>query len=309
MIKISRRKFILMAVQSMAASSFISTVAWASDPCTVKHPLMPPDKTHTGQCPNCGMVRPMWARTWKSFETIEGANHACSFHCLADVALKAGRDPQGVQVALFTDYTRMVPAEQAYFVVGSSVPGTMTMTSKAAFADQASAKAFAAKCGGKVENYKATLAIAKEAVLKEHQMLVKRRLKKGKIVEPSADLVCTVCKMKPAKYPKNKCQIQSKDGKVAHFCSTQCMFNYLENPGKYLSAPVTPFLIWVMGMENNLWIGGRTAYYVVGSGAKGPMGPEAIPFNALSEAKAFASQQGGTAVIFAGVTPAKILTK
>ena len=149
------------------------------------------------------------------------------------------------------------------------------------------------------------LAVPGEAPLTEQTIVVK----KGKIVEPATDAVCPVCKMKPAKYPQNKCQVQSKDGKVAHFCSTQCMFNYLENRGKYMAAPVTPFLIWVMGMDNNLWIAGRTAYYVVESGAKGPMGPEALPFNALSEAKAFAAQQGGSAVIFGGVTTTKIMAK
>jgi nitrous oxide reductase accessory protein NosL len=251
----------------------------------------------------------MWARTWKTFEAFDGATQACSFHCLADMALKAGRDPQGVKVALFTDYAHMIPAEQAFFVVGSSAPGTMTMTSKAAFADLSSAQAFAAKCGGKVETYMASLAIAKEAVIKEHQMLVKRRLKKGKIVEPTADTVCPVCNMKPAKYPENKCQVHSKDGKVAHFCSTQCLFNYLDNPGNYMGEPVKPFLIWVLGMDNNLWIAGRTAYYVVGSDTHGPMGPEALSFNVLSEAKAFVGKHGGNAVTFDGVTPAKIMAK
>lgn len=309
MTKISRRKFIALAMQTMAVSSLIPGMAWASDPCTAKNPLMPPDKAYSGQCPNCGMVRPMWARTWKTFDEFEGATEACSFHCLADMALKAGQDPKNVKVSLFLDYARTIPAEKAFFVVGSSAAGTMTMTSKAAFADKASAEAFAATCGGKVVGYGATMTMAKAAVIKEHQMLVKRRLKKGKIVEPTMDAVCPVCGMKPAKYPQNKSQILSKGGQVAHFCSTQCMFNYLDNPGKFSGTSVKPFLIWVMGMDNNLWISGRTAYYVMGSGVGGPMGPEALPFNAMSEAKAFAAKHGGRAVIFDGGSFAKIMAK
>lgn len=309
MIEISRRKFIALTMQAMVMSTLVPGLAWASDPCAAKNPLMPPDKAYSGQCPNCGMVRPMWARTWKTFDEFEGATQACSFHCLADMALKAGQDPKNVKVSLFLDYARMIPVEKAFFVVGSSAVGTMTMTSKAAFADKASAESFAATCGGKIERYGATMNMAKAAVIKEHQMLVKRRLKKGKIVEPIMDDVCPVCGMKPAKYPQNKSQILSKDGQVAHFCSTQCLFNYLDNPGKFGDKGVKPFLIWVMGMDNNLWISGRTAYYAMGASVSGPMGPEALAFNTLSAAKAFAGKNGGKAVIFDGVSYAKIMAK
>lgn len=309
MIDFARRKFIALAIHTMAYFFWVSGMARASDPCAAEHPLMPPDKALSGQCPNCGMVRPMWARTWKTFDAFEGATEACSFHCLADMALKAGQDPKHVKVSLFLDYARMIPAEKAFFVVGSSAAGTMTATSKAAFADQVSARAFAGTCGGRVEGYTATMTMAKAAVIKEHRMLVKRRIKKGKIVAPAMDAACPVCGMNIAKYPQNSCQIQSKAGQTAHFCSTQCMFNDLENPGKFAGTSVKPFLIWVMGMDNNLWISGRTAYYVVGSGVLGPMGPEALPFNALADAKAFAVKHGGKAVIFDGVSMTKIMAR
>ena len=309
MYRIYRRQIIILAMIFVAVFLLVPSVVWSSDPCAVKHPLAPPDKTKMGQCPNCGMMRPMWARTWKTFSEFEGATQACSFHCLADMALKAGRDPQNVQVALFNDYARMIPADQAYFVVGSSIPGTMTMISKAAFVDEASAKAHAADCGGKVERYGTALTVAKNAVIKENQMIVKRRINKGKIVESTMDVRCSDCGMKPAKYPLNKCQIQSKDGKVAHFCSTQCMFKYLGNGENKTKEKVKPFLIWVTGMDNTSWISGRTAYYVMGSDTKGPMGPEALPFNMLSEAKNFAESHGGAAVIFNGVSYDKIMAK
>ena len=303
------REIIALVVLTVAVCALVPCMAWASSPCAEKHPLSPPDKAHMGQCPNCGMARPMWARTWKTFDVLEGATQACSFHCLADMSLKSGRDPLKVQVALFTDYARMISAEQAYFVVGSSIPGTMTMISKAAFADDAKAKAFAASCGGTVERYAATLAKAKSSVIKENQMIVKRRISKGKIVEPQMDVVCSECGMKPAKYPQHKSQIQGKDGKVAHFCSTHCMFKYMRGEEQDAKEKVNPFLIWVMGMDSNSWISGRTAYYVVGSKVKGPMGPEALPFNMQSEASRFAKSHGGTAVIFDGVSLEKMMAK
>ena len=114
MIKFSRRRFIMPVIQIVAVGLLLPGIIWAADPCAANHPLKPQDKTYAGQCPNCGMVRPMWARTWKTFDRLEGATQACSFHCLADMALKAGQDPKNVQVSLFLDYTRMLPAESAF---------------------------------------------------------------------------------------------------------------------------------------------------------------------------------------------------
>ncbi len=221
----SRRKFLSLTLKSAAALSFYPLYAYAANPCNIQHPLMPPDMNMSGQCPNCGMVRPMWARTWKTFENSEGKSEACSFHCLADVALKSGEDPKNVLVALYTEPQKMIPAEKAFYVVGSKAPGTMTMKSKIAFATKSEAEKFAKECGGSVMGYAETLQIAKDGINKENQMIVQRRLKKGKIVEPVDNKDrCPVCGMYPARYPKNKCQIQTKGKDVFHFCSTQCLF-------------------------------------------------------------------------------------
>ncbi len=303
----SRRKFLSLTLKGAAALSFYPLYAYAANPCNVQHPFSPPDMSMSGQCPNCGMVRPMWARTWKTFENSEGKSEACSFHCLADVALKSGEDPQEVMVALFTEPQKMLPAEKAFYVVGSKAPGTMTMKSKAAFATKSEAETFAKDCGGSVMGYAETLRIAKDGINKENQMIVQRRLKKGKIVEPVDNKdICPVCGMYPARYPKNKCQIQTKNKEVFHFCSTQCLFSFLADSAKYAGKDVSPFLLWVIDFENGAWISGRTAYYVVGSNQSGPMGKEAFAFDKNEDAKKFTAQYSGKTVIFQGVTVDKI---
>ena len=303
----SRREFVLMMAKGIGGICLLPIPTLASDSCDIKHPLMPPNKDFAGQCPNCGMVRPMWARTWRTFEISEGNTEACSFHCLADMALKSGEDPQNVKVALYMEPNTMVAADKAYFVVGSSAKGTMAMKSKIAFASKAEADKFTQSCGGKVMGYKDTLDLAKAAVQKENEMIVKNRVKKGKIVEPvDQQDKCPVCGMYPARYAKHKCQIQSNDKSVYHFCSTQCLSVFLENSAKYAGKNVQPFLIWVVDFQNGAWISGRTGYYVVGSDQMGPMGKEAIAFDKMADAKKFAATHGGKVIIFSGVTFDKI---
>jgi len=115
----------------------------------------------------------------------------------------------------------------------------------------------------------------------------KTGLKKGKIIEPTADDRCSVCEMYPIRYPKHKCQIHTKDKKLYHFCSTQCMFAFLKDPARYGAgaAGLESLFIWVSDFSSGKWTGGGSAYYV--SGAKmiyGPMGAEAFPFHKKSDA-------------------------
>ena len=140
--------------------------AFADDICSVQHPIKPPNKEFTGRCENCGMARPMWARTWKTFENSKGAHEVCSFTCLAKIAVKDAESPTNVKVALYRDPKTMSAAENAYYVVGSKAKGTMTKVSKLAFASQKEAEEFAGTCGGEAMDFQKTFKIAMESVKK-----------------------------------------------------------------------------------------------------------------------------------------------
>ena len=99
----SRREFIISVGTAMGSVSLLPIPVFAEGSCAVKHPIMPPKKDLPGQCTNCGMVRPMWARTWMTFENSVGKFQVCSFHCLAEMALKSGEDPRNVKIALYID--------------------------------------------------------------------------------------------------------------------------------------------------------------------------------------------------------------
>ena len=294
-----RRRFLQLL--AAAPALLVLPNAHALD-CTVEHPFRPPKDAYQGQCPVCGMVRPMWARTWISFDEWDGLSQVCSFHCLADWILKSGRKPAHVMLSLYHHPERSIPAEAAFIVMGSAAAGTMSPISKIVFAERSLAEAFAGNCGGRVVGFAEALAAAKTNVAGENRMINARRLETGKIVEPADGDHCPVCNMIPARYPYGKCQIAAKDGRTLHFCSTQCLFAFLGKQAQYVDTPVVPLLIWVVDRNAGLWISGRAAFYVIGSQKVfGPMGYEALPFNSAQEAEAFAAENGGQTTIFSEI--------
>ena len=165
---------------TQSRSRFISTVfiiiavvcvifpynALAADLCAVQHPFKPANKAFTGRCNNCRMAQAMWARTWKAFENSKGRFEVCSFTCLAKFAAKNGEIPVDVKVALYHDPNTMVAAENAFFAVGSKSKGTMTKTSKLAFASQKEAGEFVSICGGEAMGFQKTYELAKKGMQK-----------------------------------------------------------------------------------------------------------------------------------------------
>jgi copper chaperone NosL len=266
MLVITRRKMLGALAHAIVFLPLMpGSFSFASDRVQVDHPLMPPSPQYSGQCPLCGMVRAMWARTWIEFDQTDGVSQVCSFHCLADLTHKAGVLPKNIRLAVYHAPQKMIDSAAAVIVMGSTAKGTMSSRSKIVFADIEQAQAVVAAHGGETVSFTTALDVARAGVSGENSMLVKKRLKKGKIVEPGADDRCAVCEMYPSRYPKNKCQIHAKDGKIFHFCSTQCLFTFLGNPERYVKSGFSPQLIWVVEFSSGRWISGRSAYNIVGA--------------------------------------------
>ena len=297
--RLSRRQFI-----GNLTWLTVTSLAWPltarPDSCGApEHPLAPPDAGLYGRCPNCGMTQAMWGRTWKTFRLGDQPREACSFHCLAEMALKSERPLQDVRTALFLKPRGMVPAEAAWYVVGSSAPGTMTRISKAAFLSRSAALDFAAQCGGAVKDYAATYRLAQGSLAKENVMIDRKRLAGKKIVLPVDQKdECTVCRMYPSRYPRYRSQVSDPAGHVDHFCSAHCLFIWLGDTRHDALAEESAAMIWVTDFVSGRWISGRTAYYVVGSQSLGPMGAEAIAFDRQAQAREFAHAHGGQVLEF-----------
>jgi nitrous oxide reductase accessory protein NosL len=244
------------------------------------------------------------------FENSTGKYEACSFHCLADMAIKAGERPRSVETALYMAPEKMVPANTAWFVVGSKAKGTMTMNSKIAFPSKEEADTFSRSCGGKVQSFPDTFSLAREELPKEKAMIAQKRIKDGKIVEPVDNKdQCPVCHMYPARYPKHRCQLIDAEKAIYHFCSTQCLFEFLKDPKLFANKDVKPMMIWVTDYPSGSWISAKTAYYLVRSKIQGPMGHEALAFDRNSEALSLSRQEGGNVLMFPEVGIEKIKPK
>lgn len=288
-----RREF-LQILTAVPLALAVTPSTLKAGQCTIEHPFNPPKPSYQGQCPVCGMIRPMWARTWMRFAPHHGVDQVCSFHCLADWVNKTGEAPKEILVALYHEPERMIPAQKAIIVVGSNAAGTMSPVSKIVFEDSEKALRFSRSCGGETTDFKSALNKTLATVSKENTKINGRRLAKGKIVEPKDSDQCPVCRMYPARYPYGKCQLHTKDKIIYHFCSTQCLFAFLGNSLLYAGANVEPFLLWVVDRNSGMWISGRTAFYITGSKKVfGPMGYEAIVVGSLEEAGQFASENGG----------------
>lgn len=306
----TRREFLLKSSCAAVLAALHPSALLAQPPCRVPHPLVPPDPAFDGRCPNCGMSRTLWARTWKTFAIGDHHYGVCSFHCLADMAAKSGRRPSNVKTALYLSPETLQSAETASYVIGSSAAGTMTLKSKAAFPSPAQAREFSEACGGRVADYTATLELAAADLERENSAIDRKRLASGKIVPPEDGVdECPVCLMFPARYPRHHCQIRDAGGTVFHFCSTQCLFAFLENPRRHARRDVNAADIWARDFEQRRWISARTAYYVLGSNQWGPMGREAFAFDRIDGARRFKQRHGGFIQRFEEVTLHAIKTK
>ncbi len=121
-------------------------------------------------CPNCGMNLVKFYKTSHAL----GDDQYCSLHCFCEVNPESNSGMEKTQVVDFTSL-KFIPAARAHYVVGSDVKGTMTMTSKYAFADRADAEAFADDHGGEIMSFEAVLAMARKALAQENQMIAKKR--------------------------------------------------------------------------------------------------------------------------------------
>jgi hypothetical protein len=80
---------------------------------------------------------------------------------------------------------KFIDAKKAYYVVGSSKKGTMSMVSKNALASKEEAMEFASQFGGEVTDFAGALKAAKEGVAKDDKMIAKKQAmmaKKGQMI-------------------------------------------------------------------------------------------------------------------------------
>jgi nitrous oxide reductase accessory protein NosL len=159
-----KSRFIFFAV---IVSFALSGSVFSAEDFNIEHPIKnPPKYSEKTRCDNCGMDMNKWARTRYEFQMNRDKYHTCSIFCVAAMSAKLKAEPSGVRAAEYLHPEKMLDANKAYYVIGSTAPGTMTRTSKIAFSSKQEAEKFAAKYGGSVSGFGAALAEVKKEIHK-----------------------------------------------------------------------------------------------------------------------------------------------
>ena len=137
------------------------------------------------KCPYCGMNRTMWNHSRHLVhyddDLVDGL---CSLHCLAiSLSLNLDRGTKAIYAADFgsdSQIKQLVNADEATYLAGSDLPGTMTKQSKMAFSSPEAAEAAGKKHGGERVNFDEALSRAYLSMAKDTAMIRKKRAAKRK---------------------------------------------------------------------------------------------------------------------------------
>ena len=130
---------------------------------------MPNPTLHQKWCEICGMNLAKFYKTNHLVKLKDGKMvQFCSMHCLVEAMPK-----MQIKKIYVVDAKsgKFIPVEQAYYVVGSKVAGTMSKVSKIAFAKLEDAKAFQKQYGGKIMRFDEALALQKKMLAKEQRRI------------------------------------------------------------------------------------------------------------------------------------------
>jgi len=127
------------------------------------------------------------------------------------------------------------------------------------------------------------------------------------VVEIESSDECHLCGMIITNYPGPKGQLYSRGIKGnMKFCSTRDMFAFVvdpENQHNIQQAFVHDMAVTPWGHpEEDTYIDAKKAFYVIGHGKKGAMGPTLASFAKKADADAFAASQGGRVLTFEEIT-------
>ncbi len=130
-------------------------------------------------CSKCGMTLPMFYKT-NHVATVDGnVTQFCSMFCLIE-AINSAKEVKDIKVVDNTTL-KFIPANSAFYVVGSSKPATMAAkVSKYAFGTKDAANKFMQNFGGKIMSFKDALELAKKDFKSDSQAKKIRQVKAAK---------------------------------------------------------------------------------------------------------------------------------
>lgn len=138
-----------------------------------------PELIQTGEeklyCPICGMNLKQYYKTSHGVYLSDGTTKQyCSIRC---VTVDWPAIEARVEKIVVTDVTseKLIDAKKAFYVIGSKVPGTMSLVSKLAFKNEADARAFMKEYGGEIVTFDVAFAKAKESLKEDVDAFIKKK--------------------------------------------------------------------------------------------------------------------------------------
>jgi len=137
------------------------------------------------KCPYCGMDRTQWQHSRHLVQYDDDlVDGTCSIHCLAvSLSLNLDRGPKAIYAADFgsTDAVKpLVEVDQASYLIGSGLKGTMSMKSKMAFASKEAAASAQSQQGGELGSFDDALRAAYLSMYSDTMMARKKRAERRK---------------------------------------------------------------------------------------------------------------------------------
>ena len=141
-------------------------------------------------CSVCGMTLPMFYKTNHSAKHDHKQDQYCSITCMIEDAVVNGKNLTNFKVVDNTTL-KFIPSNDAYFIVGSKKPGTMSMISKYAFGTKDAALKFQKANGGKLMNFGKLVKLVKKSQAKDMAATKKRQ---SKAIKKGAMMYKKMCK-------------------------------------------------------------------------------------------------------------------
>jgi len=185
-----RRRQFLLAASALVPAVAVVPVARAAEgdgtpmqfmPKTPKDPTpLERDLEKYPKCPYCGMDRRQWHHSRHlvhySDDLVDGT---CSLHCAAiGLSLNLDRGPQAIYAADFGasgEVKPLVNVDGAVYLLGSTLPPTMSRVSNMAFASREAAERAQKGAGGTIVGFDQALAAAYAGMAEDTAMIRKRR--------------------------------------------------------------------------------------------------------------------------------------
>lgn len=143
-----------------------------------KTPQLVQDGKEKMWCPVCGMSLKNFYKTSHTAKTKDGKPvQYCSIRCLVLDHHNGNSDIKDAKV-VDVKSEKLISVYDAFYVVGSKVPGTMSKVSKLAFKSKDDAIEFSKKMGGKIVGFKEAYKMALESLQSDITMTNKKRAKK-----------------------------------------------------------------------------------------------------------------------------------